>query len=332
MINKIKKGEIESMKKKIILPIILAIGVTTLSGCVKPYNKPKFVNVDANQTAFVIPLEGKTSEQAKFESVKYLEEMQVATKRIQIPRKWVQTGRHSWQGKYVDTVRVPLVDRTPVNRQWFNDATRSSDGKASGFIGESKDSIKFKIGLTATAKVEEFNTAKYLYQYRGSNLANIMDTEVRNKLGTILLEEYGSMSMEEIRSHKAEVIEHVRKVATPYFNDFGITLQNIGYVGDLEYVDPKVQEAINKSFNAIQAKEAQAIDNQKNLEKAQNDVKVAEQEAKAVEKRRSIINETIRLKELDNQAELIKVLPQVKLPAVMGGNGSILDLPESLLK
>lgn len=316
--------------KKFIFVIGLLLLISSLTGCRK-YDKPEFVTIKPNQTAFVVPLEGKTSEQGKFDSEDFLAKAQVSTKRIQIPHKWVQTGRWKNTGHYIDTVRVIIVDRNPETREWTNDVESGTSAKAQGFIGESSDSIKFSLGISATAQIMEKDSAKFLYQYSGKSLAQVMDFEIRNKIGTVLLEKYGTMNMALIRKSKTEVIEHVRKNVEPYFENRGITLSNIGYVGDLQYVDPKVQEAINEAFNAKQRQDAQTIVNETLLAKANNEIAVAEAEAKAVEKRRSIINETIRLKELENQAELIKVLPQVKLPTVMGGNGTILDLPETLL-
>lgn len=294
-----------------------------MTGCIKPFNEPKFVEVDSNETMFLVPLTGATSDQEKFESVDYLKSLQVATKRVQIAREWVQTGRFNHQGEYIDSVRPIIVDRTPVNREWFNDAERSSSGKSEGFIGESKDSIKFKIGLTATAKVDEKDTATFLYQYSSKkSLAQVMDTEIRNKIGTVLLEQYGTMTMDEIRESKSEVIETVRKVVQPYFADFGITLSNIGYVGDLEYVDPKVQTAINEAFNAEQAQKAQEIKNKTEIDKAKA-------EAQANKTRQESMKEIVEMKELDLQQAWIERW-NGELPQYIGGDnsGMIMNMPK----
>lgn len=288
-----------------------------MTGCVREYEEPEFVEIQPNETAFVVPLEGSTSEQGKFDSEQYLKEMQVATKRIEVPHRWSQTGRFDHEGEWIDTVRVIIVDRTPVNREWFNDASRSTSGKSQGFTGESQDSIKFLIGLTATAKIMEDDTAKFLYQYSGKSLAEVMDTEIRNKIGTILLEKYGTMKMDEIRKSKHEVIEHVRKVATPYFEEFGITLSNIGYVGDLEYLDKNVQKAINEAFNAEQDQKAVEIQNETKRDIAENEKKIAEIEKETLQTRKSVMKETIELRELELQEKWIEKwdgnLPQTML-------------------
>ncbi len=302
-----------SIKSKAILPVVLVAGIT-LSGCVKPYNKPKVVEIQSNQTAFVIPLEGKTGDQDKFQSEEYLAKNQVAAKRIKVTRTWYKTGWGWWKGKYRDDVAVLVVDRAPETREWLSDTTRGTSNKAEGFIGESKDSIKFYVGMSATASINEEDTAKFLYQYKGETLEKIMDYEIRNKIGTILLETYGSMSMKEIRENKKKVIETVRNDVVPYFKKRGITLSNIGYVGDLDYVDKDVQESINAAFIAEEKKKSQDIDNKREIEKAKAD-------RKAIEERQATLEKSIKLRELEIQEEWIKKW-NGEVPSVVSGNGS----------
>ncbi len=303
-----------SVKSKAILPVVLVAGIT-LSGCVvKPYNKPKFVEIQPNQTAFVIPLEGKTKDQGQFQSLEYLEDNQVAAKRIQIPRTWYKSGRLPGSGKYKDDVRVIVVDRFPETREWLSDKSRGTSDKAEGFVGESKDSIKFKVGMSATASIEESDAAKFLYKYNGKTLQEVMDFEIRNKIGTTLLEKYGSMDMEQIRSDKEGVIKHVRSVVVPYFKEMGITLTNIGYVGDLEYIDENVQKAINERFNAQEQQKAQEIKNKTEIEKAKA-------ETKAINERQATLEKSLKLRELEIQAEWIKKWDG-KAPSVISGNGA----------
>jgi len=59
-----------------------------LTGCMKPYDKPEFVEIDTSETGFLIPLEGDLTQQAKFQSEDYLKQRKVATKRVQITHRW----------------------------------------------------------------------------------------------------------------------------------------------------------------------------------------------------------------------------------------------------
>lgn len=302
--------------KKFLIPAVLIVAMSTLTGCVKPYDKPEFVEIKPNQTAFVIPLEGKTSDQGKFESEEFLKKAQVATKRIEVPHKWIQTGRWEYKGKYVDTVRVIVVDRYPETREWNGD---------SGYVGESKDSIKFRQGLSATAQILEEDTAKFLYQYSGKKLTAVMDSEIRNYIGSVMLETYSTMTIEQIRADKGAVINKVREKVEPYFKERGITLSNIGYIGDLQYLDPAIQEAINKKFNADEEKKAQATVNKMNEEKAQSELVQAQKKAQAMKTLEA-------MKELEIRETLAKGLAdgKLKLPEtlIMGESGEmIFDLP-----
>ncbi|WCF11498.1 SPFH domain-containing protein (plasmid) [Paenibacillus thiaminolyticus] len=294
--------------KYALLTVSLLGMMVSLAGC-KPYDTPEFVTIEANQTAFVIPLEGQSSEQGQFESLDLLKKSQVATKRIQIPHKWIQKGRWYRNGEWVATVRVIVVDRYPETREW------KTGENGQGFIGESKDSIKFSVGLSATAQILEEDTALFLYRYAGKTLKEVMDSEIRNKIGTVLLERYGSLSIDEIRSSKAKVIEHVRSEVEPYFKKRGITLSNIGYIGDLNYVQADVQEAINKAFKEEQDKKAQEIINQKELAKA-------EAEAEAVRIRASTIEAQIRLRELENERAWIEKWNGQQPSTVLGSNAT----------
>src|SRR5699024_10283827 len=141
------------------------------------------------------------------------------TKRIQIPRTWYKTGRMPGSGEYKDDVRVIVVDRFPATREWKGEST---------FIGESKDSIKFNQGMSATAQILEDDSAVFLYQYAGKKLEDVMSTEIRNKIGSVLLEKYGEKTIDQIRGDKGEIITSVRKEVEPYFKERGITLSNIG--------------------------------------------------------------------------------------------------------
>src|SRR6185503_12325097 len=85
---------------------------------IRPYDVPEFIEVDSSESAFLIPLEGDTANQSAFQSVKFLEEKKVATKRVQITHRWRQLGYLPRNGQWVGTVRLVKVDRRPVTREW----------------------------------------------------------------------------------------------------------------------------------------------------------------------------------------------------------------------
>lgn len=105
------------MKKIIVLALVLAMCCTMFTGCFrKPYDTPEFVTIEPSQTAFLIPIVGDTTTQSAFESEDMLLNAKVATKEIQIPHRWVQTGRKHYMGEWRDSATLIVVERKPVSR------------------------------------------------------------------------------------------------------------------------------------------------------------------------------------------------------------------------
>lgn len=315
--KKDKSGNVKmSTKTKIMLPVMSIVLASSLAAC-KPYDKPEYKTVEPNQTAFVIPLEGKTSEQKAFQSEKYLADKQVATKRIQVPHKWVKTGRLSSSGKYIPTIKVLIVDRYPETREWAN---------KKAFIGESKDSVKFEQGISATAQIEENDAATFLYKYSGKTLKEVMDREIKNKVGSVLLEKYSTMKIEEIRGNKKEVLHHVEEEVIPYFKERGITLSNLGFIGDMKYIDSKIQESINKKFNAEENAKAQKIESEADIKKAKAEAEANSIRIRSMKEIKEMKKLELKQQELENEAKLIEKWDG-KLPQV-NGSDSIVNLPK----
>ena len=78
--------------KKIIAFVLTLAMCLSLCGCRRPYDTPEFVTIEPSQPAVLIPLGGDSAEQCAFDSEELLAERKVATKEIQIPHRWVQTG------------------------------------------------------------------------------------------------------------------------------------------------------------------------------------------------------------------------------------------------
>ena len=223
------------------------------AGC-RPFDRPEFEEIDTSETGFLIPLEGAVESQVAFESESYLAERRVAAKRVQIPHRWVQTGRMHFTGEWIDTVRLIKVDRSPVTREWTAD-TESGTKRANEAIWiESKDSVGFSVGFNCTAFIEEENTARFLYMYRSRSLADTMDSELRARIQSIAAETAARYDLDELRSLKQEMIDDVRADIIPFFEQRGITITTVGMFGGFTYQNPKIQEAIDETFVAQQKK------------------------------------------------------------------------------
>lgn len=301
--------------KKIILISAVAATMFSLTSCVKPYDKPEFVVIEPSQTAFLVPLIGDTTNQENFESEEMLNELKVATKEIQIPHRWVQTGRWNWQGEYKPSSRVIVVERKPETREWINDGAVNE-----GIQAKTKDDIKFTVNLACTAQIDEANAARFLYRYNNKTLAEIMDDEVKTKITSAIVGECAKYNQDELSSNTEAIMEKVSENVIPYFEERGITITALGLTGDFVYSD-SVQKSIDQRFQAEKEAEAQEIKNQQEIANAEAEVKIAQMEAQAILEKQSVMDAEIRLKELENQKAWVEKW-NGSVPQVVTGSDS----------
>jgi hypothetical protein len=91
----------------------------------------------------------------------------------------------------------------------------------------------------------------------------------------------------------------VREDVIPYFDERGITITVIGLKGEFTYLNTEIQKSIDAKFQSSKALETQRNENARVLEKAKADAEAVTIQAKT-------IGDTIKLKELENQAKAIE--------------------------
>lgn len=301
------------MKKIISLLLVLIMCCTMFTGCRKPYDTPEFVTIKPHQTAFLIPLIGDTTNQASFESEEMLMQAKVSTKEIQIPHRWVQTGRKHWQGEYRDTMALIIVDRSPVTREWSSTDGVGTSAVNQAIYAESSESIGFSAGMNCSAQIySEEDAVKFLYCYNNKPLSEIMDSEIRARVESKFVEECASRTLNEILTQKEEIMKSVRDDVTTYFAERGITITVLGMKDGLEYDDATIQKSINDKFSS-----EMKLTTQKN----ENERIVSEAEAMAEANR--ILSESLTEEVLKQQ---YYEKWDGKLPSVMAdSNGIIID-------
>lgn len=258
------------MKKIISLLLVLIMCCTMLTGCIKPYDKPEFVTIEPHQTAFLIPLIGDTGNQASFESEELLMEAKVAAKEIQIPHRWVQTGRRQWKGEYRDTMALIIVDRSPVTREWSSTEGVGTSAVNQAIYAESAESIGFSAGMNCSAQIySETDAVKFLYCYNNKPLSEIMDSEIRARVESKFVEECASRTLNEILTEKEEIMKSVRDDVTTYFAERGITITVLGMKDGLEYDDVTIQKSINDKFSSEMKLTTQKNENERIISEAQ---------------------------------------------------------------
>lgn len=259
-----------------------------VSGCIKPYDTPEYVEVDTAETAFVVPLEGDTGGQAKFQSVDFLEKRKVAAKRIQITHRWNQTGRWDNDGKWIPNVKIIKVNRSPVTREWTAEGGTGTAAKDQAIWVESMDSVGFSMGFTCTGYIKEEDAAMFLYWYPNAqkdgtpSLGAVMDSEVRARIQQAVGEVAFKYPLDMLRNKKQEMVDAARKDVIAFFQGRGITITTVASFGGMTYENKSIQDAIDKTFIAQQEKvnTAAAFDAQQ--KKNDTIALAAEGEAKAI--------------------------------------------------
>ena len=275
------------MKKIIALFLIAILVCGTFSGCVKPYDTPEFKTISPSQTGFLISLVGDTSNQSAFESEEMLEQHKVATKEVQIPHRWVQTGRWAHKGEYRPSATLIVVERKPVSRSWESgDDAATSANRA--IFGGSSDNIGIYVGMNCTAMIEEADAAKFLYRYNNTPLETIIDTDIKKMVEDRFNVETAKYTSTELGAKKGEIMEAVKDYVIPYFKEYGITITVLGLKEDISYENAEIQKAIDKRFASEQELEIQKNKNEANLAKAEAEAEAtliaAQAQAEANEK------------------------------------------------
>lgn len=258
------------MKKLFTMLLVLIMCCAMFTGCRRPYDKPEFVTIEPHQTAFLIPLIGDTGNQASFESEELLMEAKVAAKEIQIPHRWVQTGRKYWRGEYRATMALIIVDRSPVTREWSSTDGVGTSSANQAIYAESSESIGFSAGMNCSAQIySEEDAVKFLYCYNNKPLSEIMDSEIRARVESKFVEECSSRTLNEILAEKEAIMKSVRDDVTTYFEERGITITVLGMKDGLEYDDATIQKSINEKFSSEMKLTTQQNENQRIISEAE---------------------------------------------------------------
>ena len=314
----------KNVRKKVALILVCLLASTSLTSCIRPYDTPEFVTIEASQTAFLIPLIGDTTEQASFQSEELLAQAMVATKEVQIPHRWVQKGRWDWVGEWRDSAKLIIVERTPETREWSAEKTSGTSNVNQAIYAESSESIGFSVGMNCSAQIYSENDAvKFLYSYNNKTLAEIMDSEIRARVESKFVEECANYSLNEVLAKKEMIMKAVRDDVETYFADKGITITVLGMKDGIEYDDPEIQKAINEKFSSEQLLVTQENNNKVIISKAEAEAKAvliaAEAEAEANEMlSKSLTNELIEMQKYEKW--------DGKLPEVTGSENTIVDL------
>lgn len=312
----------KTIKRISTLALLLVMVCVCFTGCVRPYDKPEFVTIEPHQTAFLIPLIGDTGNQASFESEEMLLQAKVATKEIQIPHRWVKTGRMNWVGEYRDTMALIVVDRSPVTREWSSTKDVGTSSINQAIYAESAESIGFSAGMNCSAQIDSENDAvKFLYCYNNKPLSEIMDSEIRARVESKFVEECASRTLNDILIEKEDIMNAVRDDVITYFESRGITITVLGMKDGLEYDDPAIQTSINEKFSSEMKLTTQENENKRILSEAQAKAQAIILEAEANAEANRLLSESLTEEILN---KMYYDAWDGKLPTYVGGDSDLM--------
>ena len=298
----------------------------SFTSCRKPYDKPELLTIEPSQTAFLIPLVGDTSDQGAFESEELLAEAKVATKEVQIPHRWVQTGRKNWQGEWRPSATLIVVERKPVSRSWESgDSAATSANKA--IFGETSDNIGIYVGMNCTAMIEEKDATKFLYRYNNTPLETIIDTDIKKLVEDKFNTETAKYTSTDLGAKKGEIMAAVKEYVVDYFKDYGITITVLGLKEGISFENPEIQKAIDSKFASEQELVIQQNKNEANIAKAEAEAEAlllaAEAQAEANKKLAESLTDEIL-------AQMYYEKWDGKLPYLYGSDANtLIQLPEN---
>lgn len=300
------------------------IAMFTCTSCIKPYDKPEFQTISPSQTAFLVPLVGDTTEQGAFDSEELLLETKVATKEVQIPHRWVQTGRWDWHGEWKPSATLIVVERKPVSRSWESGVSTETSTRA--IFGETSDAIGVYVGMNCTAMIEEADAAKFLYRYNNTPLETIIDNDIKKMVEGEFNSATGDFKSTELHDHKDEIIKRIRDEVIPYFKEYGITITVLGFKEGISFENKEIQEALDAKFASEQDLVIQQNKNEAAIAKAQADAEAVIIAAEAQAKANELLSKSIT-------DEILEQMYYEKwngvLPSVYGAQDTLIQVPNN---
>lgn len=239
------------MKNKLVIAGLVVLS-SVMIGC-GPAKVLDVVDIAPNETVWVVPLDSQSqSGQVKFDSVEFLNQKKISTKRVMVDKVSRSTGWMWWDYEWIPVVRVIKVDRCLVTKEWTDDEKSGTKAKKEGIGVQTRDSIKLRVGLTITASIDEQDASTYLYYHGEQPLSNVIDKNVRSFAVAELTDEYSKLTLTEAQTSTTTIYKNLFEAARKVFKEKGITIQYLGNSEGLTYADEKVQDGINKSYLAEQ--------------------------------------------------------------------------------
>ncbi len=274
------------MKKFFVLFLAVMAMSFMCTSClfIRPYDKPEYVSIGTNETAFLINQLGTDKDQAKINANQ--DYKTVNSKLTQINHHWVKTGRMPGTGKYIAAEIVIAVSNSPVTGTWKDDIkveTKGSQGftvpMKYGIRVKPENSEKFLRNFPANLQVKD-ETGKLLSK-KMTSVESVADVQFKNQVAAELSKEFHKYEYKDVLPNRDVIVDAAVERVTEWANELGITIDNLAVFEGLIPDDTTLQDSMNE-----QAKLAAQVETEKKRQDAEKQKKQNEIELLALEKER----------------------------------------------
>lgn len=305
------------MKKSFLLTVLLLVS-TFFVGCVRPYDKPEYVEVGPNETAFVIPMftdeNLKTEDQVQLnnDTVEFYKKNMVSSKLIQIHHRWIQTGRFIRDGYYKATERVITVDLTPKSGNWLQNDKNAIKVETAASQG-------ITIPMSYTIRILPEDAALYLSYYKSVDFQSVIDTQINRFFAQRAGEAFHTVEYKDVAKMRDIILADAVKQTKEYFKFQGITIDQLAIVDGLVYDDKSLQSNIDEQAKVqaqivLEKQKATLLDEQK-----RNKDKEAEMEASVARIKASTLDLELKRKRGEQEIANTKIIANATAEAIKQG-------------
>ena len=296
--------------------VALLFAVVMFTGCIRPYDKPEYVEIGPNETAFVIPMftdeTVKTEDQVHLNDVEFYQKNMVSSKLIQIPHKWIKTGRFARSGYYKGTVQVITVDLTPRSGNWLQ--TDSNAIKV-----ETAASQGITIPMSYTIRIKPEDAALYLSHYKAVDFQSVIDTQINRYFAQEAGKAFHNVEYKDVSAQRDIILGEAVEKTKEYFANQGITIDQLAIVDGLIYEDESLQTNIDEQAK-IQAQIVLEASKKTLIEKQKaNKIAEANIDADVARAKASTLDIELKRARAMQEIENTKIIAQAQAEAIKQG-------------
>lgn len=290
------------MKKRNIFSFIgLILMCSMFESCflIRRYDKPEYVSIGTNETAFIIDLfENNTKDQAENSQAisdpeAYYNANRLNEKLVQIPHKWKKTGRFPNSGEWIPTKKVIAVSNSPVTGQWENDIKVETNG-SQGFTVPMKYAIRVKPS-DAARFLSRFPADKRVYEDDGKTVAKskmvssveyVASNAFKNTVAAELSKEFHKYEYKDVMPKRDEIVGAALANVSEWANDYGITIDNLAVWNGLIPDDATLQNQMDEQAKLAAQVETEKKRQDAEVQKKRNAIELQKLETERIEAER----------------------------------------------